>query len=163
MRQQTQSVSLRLIPPVALSFALTATIDAFISRPPLVLQRLSPRTQLSHQPSKSSFFATSCPSSSFLVPHCCRSAAVVLPPFGRKFVSGRQFVMVLPIQSSDCSCVCITPQIVAQNQSSTKRTLKYSQKVFRLTGIFFFYRRIDVEVYHKSVYSNTFFAFTLCQ
>lgn len=54
VRQQTQSVSLRLIPPVALSFALTSTIDAFISRPPLVLQRLSPRTQLSHQPSKSS-------------------------------------------------------------------------------------------------------------
>lgn len=110
VRQQTQSVSLRLIPPVALSFALTATINAFISRPPLVLQRLTPRTQLSNQPSKSStsFTAattTSCPSSSFLIPHLhqmrcllCRSQAAVLLPSGHHFLSNRQSVEVFPNQ-----------------------------------------------------------------
>lgn len=39
---------------VLLSFFLTSTINAFISRLPLVLQRHSPGTQLSLQPSKSS-------------------------------------------------------------------------------------------------------------
>lgn len=111
MRQQTQSVSLCRIPPAALSFALTATIDAFISRPPLVLQRLSPRTQLSHQPSKSSSAtttATSCPSSSFLMPHLhqmrcvhCRSVAAVLPLYGCRFVFDRRSLEVLCIQSRD--------------------------------------------------------------
>lgn len=121
MRQQTQSVSLRLIPPAALSFALTATIDAFISGPPLVLQRLSPRTQLSHQPSKSyssptATATTSCPSSSFLSRHfhqmrCvrCRSGAAVLPLSGCKFVLHRWSVAVLPIQSRDCDPI---PRVV---------------------------------------------------
>lgn len=74
--KQTQSVSLRLIPPAALSFALTSTIGAFISRPPLVLQRLSPRTQLSHQPSKSSPPPTSSASTSTnSCPLCCLSCS----------------------------------------------------------------------------------------
>lgn len=44
---------------IVLSFSLTSTINAFISRLPLVLQRHSPGTQLSHQPSKSSYMPPS--------------------------------------------------------------------------------------------------------
>lgn len=52
---------------IVLSFSLTSTINVFISRPPLVLQRHSPGTQLSHQLSKS-ICTLLLPSASFLTP-----------------------------------------------------------------------------------------------